>query len=328
MSGASPDAAADGRTVLESLVEKHSKAPPDLATRAEILEVEHVECERISDRELRVEEREETLELAHADYRDRKAEFREDYENRADDVPDGLTEETHRYLVPDTHRVSNCSECFGEGRLPCQNCDSDGNVTCSDCDGSGFSTRRECTTCDGSGSVECPDCGGNGCPTCHSTGTVECGDCQGSGFSHTSECTWCDGTGVQDCSNCDGEGQVRCSTCDGEGTTHKMAVRVREYFVREKVTYDAHGVPVNFLEEADGTPTRESRPPTDEGLRREVVTHEIPVVKVRYRYHEPRLFGKDTETWTAYSVDGVLHCDDYPRTGLRRTLRGIDIPFF
>lgn len=327
MSETRPDVAPDGRAVLESLVENHQKAPPDLADKAEILSVEHIDCKRFNDRELRVREREESLEISHDDYPDRKAEFRENFESREDDVPDGLTREIYRYPVPDTHRVSNCSECFGEGRLPCQTCDSDGDVTCSYCDGSGFSDRYECMSCDGSGTVECPDCAGDGCPTCDSTGTVECEECQGSGYSHTSECTRCDGTGVRDCSDCDGEGQVRCSTCQGEGTTHKVAVRVREFFVREKVTYDAPGVPVKFLEEADGTTTRESRPPTDEGIRREVVTHEIPVTKVKYRYTEPRLFGKDTETWVAYSVDGVPNCEDYPRTGIHRTLRGIDIPF-
>lgn len=227
MSEAHPEVTTDGRTVLESLVEKHPKAPPNLATEAEILSVDRVECRRIVDEELRVEETEETLELSHADYQERKAEFRDDFENRENDVPDGMTEVTRRYPVPDSHRVTNCSECFGEGRLPCQTCDSDGNGTCSHCDGSGFSTRHECTTCGGVGTVECPDCGGDGCPTCDATGTVECEECDGTGFSHTSECTWCDGTGVRDCSDCDGDGQMRCPTCDGEGTTHKVAVRAR-----------------------------------------------------------------------------------------------------
>lgn len=128
-------------------------------------------------------------------------------------------QESDDYYIPDpeTHAITVCYACRGEGKNSCTSCDGEGFEDCSTCGRKGYNKESEsCEVCEG---------GYNDCQACEDTGYIE----------YKQSCSRCDGTGAKKCDSCGGTGVETYSGCEGAGKLHQYrATEVeisREFFV-------------------------------------------------------------------------------------------------
>lgn len=118
-----------------------------------------------------------------------------------------------------------CTECKGKTQHACSGCGTAGYLKCNKCKGRGLILDRsglsQCSQCYGNGKVSCNRCYQAGyipCNRCYQAGYITCNRCYQSG---SLPCNRCYQSGKLTCTNCNGNRQInqkfQCSKCDGQG---------------------------------------------------------------------------------------------------------------
>lgn len=138
------------------------------------------------------------------------------------DVTDVPYEDTQLTTpIKETHSVSKCPECSGNGKHECDWCAGEG--------------VEECPICNGLGQIEDP----NPCPMCDGE-RCDCEYCDRKGRLFViKECDHCYGAGNQSCATCGGTGQLQCEQCGQTGEVHSYDLFA--WFL--EVSWYAHGFP-------------------------------------------------------------------------------------
>lgn len=216
----------NGAEMVETLETEQWDAPDGLYTQATILSTDAFEPLRVITRFLQVDDTKRAKEVPKPAFAEKKRDLRTDISNIDNNAPDGFSNETHRYLLPQSVDAHQCTTCHGEGHTTCPDCRGQGRQQCGRCDGQQVETCQKCGT---AGTLRCGECGGSGERTCSSCNgsqvvrkSVTCGVCDGSGQTERGfECQNCGGHGSikkdRPCSTCSG-GSVSCSECRGTGS--------------------------------------------------------------------------------------------------------------
>ncbi len=221
--------------MIERIEQQKWDALDDLQARATIAFTGSFRPLRVIHRFLVIDEQKISKEDPKPTFREKKQGLRTDVSNIESNAPEEFSNQTYRYLLPNSVDSHQCTTCHGEGQTTCADCRGRGKQQCGRCDGNQVETCQKCGT---AGSLRCGDCGGDGertCPKCSGSEVVRkkvsCGVCNGSGETQKGfECPKCGGhgkikkdrrcsncrNGIVSCSHCNGTGSVTCTNCQGK----------------------------------------------------------------------------------------------------------------